>query len=367
MEDGHVEEGGRICGEGLAGGEMPQGVESLSQEVPAIALEDVEPGLGCHVLKWEGLLEGLEDGRDELLGGIGEEVVFLGSQVESFGAEGCREDRGFAGEGFEDFQACAATHTQGNEQESTGGQERSNVRDIRDEVDTGKGGALLTQPAGWPTAYDRQTRLGCTGEHGRKNLLQQQTDGIEIGPPVQTAQKEQVIRVAFHIPLRSKDIDIHAVVHHGHRSMGELFPDSLGIGVTDSDGKGGVGIGPLFKAVVFGLLLADVPTFEGLLFDVGQALPDEGFDVVGHDGPAKLGQLCSEGGTQDVGIGGPFAVPQVHGVTLGEVSDRLDISGCGVEGHGIGEGGKEIAGQAGVESRPRFGRERTFQYDGADA
>ena len=86
----------------------------MSQEVPAIALEDVEAGVGGHVLEREGPAEGVEDGGDEVFGGVGEEEVFVREQVESFGAEGGGEDGGFAGEGFEDFQAGPAADAQGD-------------------------------------------------------------------------------------------------------------------------------------------------------------------------------------------------------------------------------------------------------------
>jgi hypothetical protein len=79
------------------------------------------------------------------------------------------------------------------------------------------------------------------------------------------------------------------------------------------------------------------------------------------------GEFIVERIAQHLGIGRPFAVPDIHRVVLGQFANGRGQRGTGMGGNGVRQWRKQIAGEARVEGRSRLGRHRALDYHRFDA
>ena len=79
-----------------------------------------------------------------------------------------------------------------------------------------------------PPTDQAQAGRGLRGPHGREDPVQQQSDGIEIRPPVEAAQEED--RPGVGVRLHHLEVStVDAVIHHIHVPAAELISNQRGV------------------------------------------------------------------------------------------------------------------------------------------
>src|SRR6266851_4495092 len=157
-----------------------------------------------------------------------------------------------------------------------------------------------------------------------KDVSQKQIHRVEIWPPIQTSQEQNVRRLPL-LPHRPKEGGVHSVFHHLRASAMEIGRHTLGILIADRDNLIRFSKDSALKTLEFFPLLLDVPALERILLRLIVTLPNHGLQIVSHDQSRATMEM-----SQGMGIRRPFAVPEVDGLGGCQLRERLLHGGAHV-------------------------------------
>ena len=192
------------------------------------------------------------------------------------------------GHRFQDLQPRPAADPQRDDHDRARRQEWSDIGDVGVQFDARDFPDLLDECLRRLAADQAQSGRGLRGPHGREDPVQQQSDRVEIRPPIEAAQEED--RPGLRVRLHRLEVSpVDAVVHHVHVPAAELIPDQARVVLAHGHHPGRRIERAALEALEFPPLLLDVPALEGIGLRLEVALPDQRFYIVGdHDLGAAL-------------------------------------------------------------------------------
>ena len=124
--------------------------------------------------------------------------------------------------------------------------------------------------------------VGSCWRSSGENFVEQQSDRVEVRPPIESAEKQDPGRIA-HALHRFKETAVDAVIDDIDVGLPELFTDEPGVLLADGDDTIGLAKRLLLEAAKLFPLRFEERFFQDIRFVLAVALPDQRIDVMGDD------------------------------------------------------------------------------------